>query len=75
VPIISFGNPVKGPIRPPGSPFIRGNFRVTARFGQIHADHPTNVLPPTERHRRVTGTIAPAATESKTPDPFGPGDP
>jgi murein DD-endopeptidase MepM/ murein hydrolase activator NlpD len=37
----SFGNPVKGPIRPPGSPFIRGNFRVTARFGQLDASHPT----------------------------------
>jgi len=41
VPILSFGNPVKGPIRPPGSAFIRGNFRVTAKFGQIDASHPT----------------------------------
>jgi murein DD-endopeptidase MepM/ murein hydrolase activator NlpD len=41
VPIVSFGNPVKGPIRPPGAPFIRGNFRGTARFGQLDARHPT----------------------------------
>jgi murein DD-endopeptidase MepM/ murein hydrolase activator NlpD len=38
---ISFGNPVAGPIRPPGSPKIKGSFRVTARFGQIDAAHPT----------------------------------
>lgn len=38
---ISFGNPVIGPIRPPGSPFIPGSFRVTAAFGQIDADHQT----------------------------------
>ena len=33
----SFGNPVAGRIRPPGSPFIAGNFRVTATF-QHHVD-------------------------------------
>lgn len=38
---ISFGNPVKGRIRPPGSPFIEGNFRVTAAFAAIDEDHPT----------------------------------
>ena len=38
---ISFGNPVKGPIRPLGSAFIKGNFRVTAKFDQIDDDHPT----------------------------------
>jgi murein DD-endopeptidase MepM/ murein hydrolase activator NlpD len=38
---ISFGNPVAGLIRPPGSPFIVGNFRVTAAFAQIDDDHPT----------------------------------
>lgn len=35
------GNPVKGQIRPPGSPEIKGSFRVTARFGQVDAAHPT----------------------------------
>lgn len=39
-PTPSFGNPVAGFIRPPGSPFIRGSFRVTATFGQVDADHP-----------------------------------
>jgi murein DD-endopeptidase MepM/ murein hydrolase activator NlpD len=38
---ISFGNPVAGLIRPPGSPFIVGNFRVTAAFAAIDDDHPT----------------------------------
>jgi murein DD-endopeptidase MepM/ murein hydrolase activator NlpD len=38
---ISFGNPVAGRIRPPGSPFVVGIFRVTAKFGQIDNDHPT----------------------------------
>lgn len=38
---ISFGNPVLGPIRPPGSPLIVGSFRVTAAFGQIDKSHPT----------------------------------
>jgi hypothetical protein len=31
---VSFGNPVEGPIRPPESPKIVGNFRVTATFQQ-----------------------------------------
>lgn len=39
--MISFGNPVAGRIRPPGSPFIVGDFRVTAAFAQIDDDHPT----------------------------------
>lgn len=37
----SFGNPVEGRIRPPGSPKVVGSFRVTAAFGQIDAVHPT----------------------------------
>jgi hypothetical protein len=37
-----FGNPVaQAVIRPHGSPPIPGNFRVTAPFGAIDADHPT----------------------------------
>jgi murein DD-endopeptidase MepM/ murein hydrolase activator NlpD len=38
---ISFGSPVAGRIRPHGSPFEAGNFRVTAAFNQIDDDHPT----------------------------------
>ena len=33
-----FGNPVKGRIRPPGSPVIVGNFRVTSSFEEHVAD-------------------------------------
>jgi murein DD-endopeptidase MepM/ murein hydrolase activator NlpD len=37
-----FGNPVaQAVIRPPGSPLIVGDFRVTATFGQIDDAHPT----------------------------------
>lgn len=37
-----FGNPVEqAVIRPPGSPVIIGNFRVTAAFGVIDDSHPT----------------------------------
>ena len=36
-----FASPVAGLIRPPGSPFILGSFRVTAAFGAIDADHLT----------------------------------
>jgi murein DD-endopeptidase MepM/ murein hydrolase activator NlpD len=38
---IRFGSPVKGRIRPPGSPFIDRSFRVTAAFDAIDDDHPT----------------------------------
>jgi murein DD-endopeptidase MepM/ murein hydrolase activator NlpD len=41
VAIVSFGNPVKGLIRPHGAPSVPGIFRVTATFGQIDASHPT----------------------------------
>lgn len=34
---VSFGNPVVGPVRPPGSPKVVGSFRVTATFKQ-HID-------------------------------------
>jgi murein DD-endopeptidase MepM/ murein hydrolase activator NlpD len=38
---MGYGNPVVGYIRPPGSPSIVGNFRVTAPFGSIDPSHPT----------------------------------
>ena len=49
----SFGNPVAGFIRPPGSPFIFGSFRVTATFGQIDADHPALNPDGTHGHQGV----------------------
>jgi len=38
---MGYGNPTVGYIRPPGSPLIAGNFRVTAAFGVIDPSHPT----------------------------------
>ena len=49
----SFGNPVAHFLRPPGSTFIVGSFRVTATFGQVDADHPAKNPDGTRGHQGV----------------------